>query len=384
MRRFLANYAYINLNDQLTRVPGIGSVQVFGAGQYAMRLWVKPDQLAKLQITVPEIVSAIQAQNTVNPAGTGGQRADSQGSGIHLLGSRAGPPDLAGRVRADRGSRNSRTAASCACTTWRAWNWARRTTASPAASTESRAPSSRSISCPARMPCRPPRASRKLLAEAKKRFPDDVDYAIPLDTTRAVTEGIKEIVETLLIAIALVVVVVYLFLQGWRATLIPLLAVPVSLIGTFIFFPLFGFSINTLSLFGLVLGHRPGGGRRHRGRGSGGAPHRRRSGSQSSRLQGHGGDLGSRDRHRAGPFRGVRSHGVHPRHHRPALSAVRRDHRDLRDPVGVQRAHAQSRAGGAAAEAEDGEQRAAGGVLRLVQPDLRSAAPTPMSACPAC
>src|SRR5438034_7868298 len=67
--QFLANYAYINLNDQLTRVPGIGNVQVFGAGQYAMRLWVRPDQLAKLAITVPEIVSAIQAQNTVNPAG---------------------------------------------------------------------------------------------------------------------------------------------------------------------------------------------------------------------------------------------------------------------------------------------------------------------------
>ena len=106
--KFLANYAYINLNDQLTRVKGIGTVQVFGAGQYAMRLWVKPDQLAKLQITVPEIVTAIQTQNTVNPAGTGGQRADSQGPGVHLLGARAGPPDVARGVRADRGSRDSR------------------------------------------------------------------------------------------------------------------------------------------------------------------------------------------------------------------------------------------------------------------------------------
>ena len=94
---------------------------------------------------------------------------------------------------------------------------------------------------------------RKLFAEAKKRFPGDMDFAIPVDTTLAVNEGIKEIVETLVIAIVLVVAVVYLFLQGWRATLIPLLAVPVSLVGTFLFFPLFGFSINTLSLFGLVL-----------------------------------------------------------------------------------------------------------------------------------
>src|SRR5258705_5063841 len=87
----------------------------------------------------------------------------------------------------------------------------------------------------------------------KHRFPEDVDYVISLDQTAAVTEGMKEIVETILIAILLVIVVVYLFLQDWRATLIPVLAVPVSLVGTFVFFPLFGFSINTLSLFGLVL-----------------------------------------------------------------------------------------------------------------------------------
>jgi len=94
---------------------------------------------------------------------------------------------------------------------------------------------------------------KKLMAEVKKRFPEDMDYVVSLDTTRAVTEGMKEIVKTLVIAILLVILVVYVFLQGWRATLIPLLAVPVSLIGTFVFFPLFGFSINTLSLFGLVL-----------------------------------------------------------------------------------------------------------------------------------
>src|SRR5207245_1454181 len=93
----------------------------------------------------------------------------------------------------------------------------------------------------------------KLMEEAKRRFPHDIDYDISLDTTHAVTEGIREIIITLAIAIVLVIVVVYIFLQGWRATLIPLLAVPVSLVGTFVFFPLFGFSINTLSLFGLVL-----------------------------------------------------------------------------------------------------------------------------------
>src|SRR5678816_4476587 len=94
---------------------------------------------------------------------------------------------------------------------------------------------------------------RKLMAEAKQRFPADIDYAISLDQTLAVTEGMSEIVKTLLEALVLVVLVVFIFLQGWRATLIPLCAVPVSLIGTFVLFPLFGFSINTLSLFGLVL-----------------------------------------------------------------------------------------------------------------------------------
>src|ERR1019366_3443741 len=94
---------------------------------------------------------------------------------------------------------------------------------------------------------------RKLMAEMKQRFPEDMDYAVSLDATRAVAEGMKEIVVTLLIAIGLVILVVYLFLQDWRATLIPMLAVPVSLVGTFIFFPLFGFSINALSMFGLVL-----------------------------------------------------------------------------------------------------------------------------------
>src|SRR5207253_2919525 len=94
---------------------------------------------------------------------------------------------------------------------------------------------------------------RRLMAQTKQRFPEDLDYAISLDQTASVTEGMREIVETLLIAVALVILVVFLFLQDWRATLIPLLAVPVSLIGTFVIFPILGFSINTLSLFGLIL-----------------------------------------------------------------------------------------------------------------------------------
>jgi len=249
---FLANYSYINLNDQLTRIPGIGNVQVFGAGQYAMRLWVKPDQLAKLGITVPDIVSAIQAQNTVNPVGQVGGAPVPKGQeftySVRAQGRLTSPeqfeqivlrenPDggvvrLKDVARAELGSQD--------------YSIVGRLNGKPSAILALyQLPGTNAVDAAA--------GARKLMAEVKKRFPQDMDYVVSLDTTRSVSQGIKEIVKTLSIAILLVTLVVYIFLQGWRATLIPLLAVPVSLIGTFVFFPAFGFSINTLSLFGLVL-----------------------------------------------------------------------------------------------------------------------------------
>ena len=184
-----------------------------------------------------------------------------------------------------------------------------------------------------------------------------MDYVVPVDTTLAVTAGMKEIVETLVIALVLVIAVVYLFLQGWRATLIPLLAVPVSLVGTFLVFPLFGFSINTLSLFGLVLAI-----------GLvvddaivvvevGGASHRRWPRPEAGRAESDGGDFGPGDRYRAGALRGFRADGLHPRDHRQVVSAVRSDDRHLRDFVRLQCAVAESRARGAHLETEGGEQR---------------------------
>ena len=249
---FLANYAYINLYDQLMRLPGVGSITIFGAGQYAMRVWVKPDQLAKLNITIPEIVSAINAQNAVNPAGKiGGEpvptgqeftyavraqgrletpeefgnivlRAESNGSIVRLkdisrieLGAQS--YDIVSRL-------NGKTAALVAL-----------------------------YQLPGTNAVESARAAKNMMAKLKERFPNDLDYVVALDTTLAVTEGMKEIVITLFLALFLVLVVVFIFLQGWRATLIPLMAVPVSLVGTFIFFPLFGFSLNTISLFGIIL-----------------------------------------------------------------------------------------------------------------------------------
>jgi hydrophobic/amphiphilic exporter-1 (mainly G- bacteria), HAE1 family len=250
--QFLANYAFINLSDQITRVPGIGSVQVFGAGQYAMRLWVKPDQLAKLGITVPEIVSAIQAQNTVNPAGQVGSEPVPKGQeytySVRAQGRLTSPEEfgqIVVRETADGGIVRVKDVARVELGA-QAYNTVGRLNGKPGAIIAVyQLPGTNAVEAAAGV--------KKLMSEMKQRFPQDMDSVVSLDTTRAVTEGIREIILTLLIAIGLVIIVVYLFLQGWRATLIPLLAVPVSLIGTFVFFPLFGFSINTLSLFGLVL-----------------------------------------------------------------------------------------------------------------------------------
>ena len=249
---FLANYSYINLNDQLTRVPGIASVTVFGAGQYAMRCWVRPDKLAKMGVTVPEIVKAIQAQNTVNPAGQIGGEPVPKGQEFTyavLAQGRLPSPEEFGQIviranpdgsvlylkdvaRIDLGAQT--------------YNLVGRYSGKPAAVIAVyQLPGSNAVQAAAGV--------RKLMMEAKQRFPQDLEYDIALDTTLAVTEGLSEIKHTLFEAILLVILVVYIFLQGWRATLIPLLAVPVSLVGTFVVFPFFGFSINTLSLFGLVL-----------------------------------------------------------------------------------------------------------------------------------
>ena len=249
---FLANYSYINLADPVLRSPGIGNVQVFGAGQYAMRLWVKPDALAKLGITVPQIVSAIQAQNTVNPAGKAGGEPSPKGQEFTytvLAQGRLVSPEQFGQIvlreTPDGGIVRIRDVARIELGA-QDYSVAGRFNGKPSAVIAAyQLPGSNAVDAAAGV--------RKLMGQLKQRFPEDLDFVVALDTTRSVTEGIKEIVNTLVIALVLVIVVVYIFLQGWRSTLIPLLAVPVSLVGTFVLFPLFGFSINTLSLFGLVL-----------------------------------------------------------------------------------------------------------------------------------
>ncbi len=249
---FLGNYALININDQLARVPGVGQVVMFGTSDYAMRIWVKPDQLARLGLTVSDLVDAIQRQNTVNPSGkVGGEpapkgqeftwsvraqgrlvtaeefgdvivRSDPSGAQVRLK-------DVA---RIDLGTLN--------------YNQRGRLNGKPAAIVGVyQIPGTNALEIADGL--------RRTMQELSTRFPSDLEYTTSLDTTLAVTEGIVEIQHTLVEAMVLVILVVWLFLQSWRATLIPLLTVPVSLVGAFAVFPLLGFSINTLSLFGLVL-----------------------------------------------------------------------------------------------------------------------------------
>jgi HAE1 family hydrophobic/amphiphilic exporter-1 len=248
---FLINYAIINIQDQLTRVKGVSRVQVFG-GQYAMRVWVQPDKLAQLGVTAPEVIAAIQTQNNVNPAGQIGAEPIPQGQQftytVQTQGRLVTPAEFGNiilRANPDGSILHLRDVARVELGA-QAYNVSARYNQAPSGVMAIyQLPGSNAVQTAAAVNAR--------MKELSATFPDGITYDVPLDTTKAVTAGIREIVITLLEALGLVVLVVFIFLQGWRATLIPLLAVPVSLIGTFVVFPALGFSINTLSLFGLVL-----------------------------------------------------------------------------------------------------------------------------------
>src|SRR5262245_50622054 len=249
---FISNYAYININDPMTRVPGVGQVQISGAGQYAMRFWVNPEQLGKLDVTVNDVINAIEAQNTANAAGQIGGSPAPPGQQftytVRAPGRLETPKafeDIVVRARPDGSVVRMRDVARVDLGA-QTYNVEGRLNGRPATVIAVfQLPGSNAIATV--------RRAEALMKEMKARFPDDLEYVVSLDTTLAVTAGIEEIVKTLFEALVLVIIVVFVFLQGFRATLIPLLAVPVSLVGTFAIFPLLGFSINTLSLFGLVL-----------------------------------------------------------------------------------------------------------------------------------
>jgi multidrug efflux pump len=249
---FLANYANINIVDALYRVPGVGEVRIFGAGDYAMRVWVKPDRLATMGLTVPDLANAIQQQSSVNPSGQVGGAPGPSGQEmtytVRAPGRLTTPEEFGNIVLRSNPDGSVVRMKDVARIELGALNYQQigRVNGQPGVGVAVfQAPGSNALAVAGGV--------RQVMNDLQGRFPSDLSYTYTLDTTQPVSEGIKEIVKTLAEALVLVIIVVFLFLQNWRATLIPMLAVPVSLIGTFVVFPMLGFSINTLSLFGLVL-----------------------------------------------------------------------------------------------------------------------------------
>jgi HAE1 family hydrophobic/amphiphilic exporter-1 len=249
---FLSNYALINIDDALLRVHGVGDVRNFGSSDYSMRIWLKPDLIASLGLTVTDVQNALRAQNVVNPAGKIGAEPAPAGQ------------EVTWTVRAQGRLVNAEEFANVIVrekpdgTVVRLKDIGRVELGSldyQQYGTFNGKPSSiiAVFQTPGTNALEVAKGVRMAMTDLAKRFPAGVAYDVSLDTTAPVYAGIREIVVTLLEAMALVAIVVFVFLQSWRATLIPMLTVPVSLVGAFIIFPPLGFSINTLSLFGMVL-----------------------------------------------------------------------------------------------------------------------------------
>jgi len=249
---FLSNYSTININDAISRIPGVGQVTLFGGSDYSMRVWLRPDRIGRLGLTVPDIANAITQQNQLTPAGQIGGPPAAPGTEYTYTVRTQGRlldeeefGDIILRTAPDGSQVRLKDVARLELGTM-LYNAIGRHDSKPAAVMAIyQIPGSNALDVANQV--------KKTLADLSTRFPRDMEYLVSLDTTLPVTEGINEIVHTLLEAVVLVIIVVFVFLQNWRATLIPLLTVPVSLVGAFIFFPMLGFSINVLSLLGLVL-----------------------------------------------------------------------------------------------------------------------------------
>src|SRR5512136_1561934 len=249
---FLSNYATININDAIARIPGVGQINLFGGSDYAMRVWLRPDRIAKLAITVPDIVNAIGQQNQILPAGQIGGPPAVPGTEYTYTVKTQGRllneeefGNIVVRSNPDGSQVFLKDVARLELGTM-LYNAIGRHNGGPAAVIAVfQIPGTNALQVADKI--------KKTMDELSLRFPRDMEYLISLDTTLPVKEGINEIVSTLFEAVLLVILVVFVFLQNWRATLIPLMTVPVSLVGAFMFFPLLGFSINVLSLLGLVL-----------------------------------------------------------------------------------------------------------------------------------
>lgn len=248
---YLRNYGIINVKDQLARIPGIGQVEVFGGGDYAMRIWLDPSKLAARNLSASDVVNAVREQNVQIAAGTIGAQPMSKEIPFEL------PVNVQGRlksaeefeaiiIKADKGAVTHLRDVARVELGASTYSLRSLLNNKPAVGIGVfQAPGSNALELAAQV--------RSTMASLKESFPEDVAYDIVYDPTRFVEQSIEAVIHTLFEAIALVVLVVIIFLQTWRASIIPLLAVPISIVGTFAVMHLFGFSINALSLFGLVL-----------------------------------------------------------------------------------------------------------------------------------
>lgn len=249
---FLTNYANINIVDALARIKGVGEVTLYGGSNYAMRIWVKPDIMAKYNLTVPDIIRSIQEQNAIAPGGKFGAPPATENNeftyNVMLKDRLVNPEDFENIILKSNINNQQVRLKDVGRVTLGTESYASvaKLNGNPAGTIGiKQMPGSNALEVAENV--------KNTIAQLSKRFPQDLKYSVSLDTTLAISEGINEIMHTLVEAIILVILVVFIFLQNWRATLIPLLTVPVSLVGVFMLFPLLGFSINVLSLLGLVL-----------------------------------------------------------------------------------------------------------------------------------
>jgi hydrophobic/amphiphilic exporter-1 (mainly G- bacteria), HAE1 family len=251
-QKFLGNYSMINIRDNLARIPGVGRVTVIGSSDYSMRIWVKPDILAKMGITIAEITEAIRAQSTIVPGGKLGAEPAPPGTDFtyvirlpERLQSEEEFNEIIVRTHPDGSQVRIKDIARVELGTESYGAFTTTDQAQSALISIYQSPGSNAVKVAEDV--------MKEMENLAQSYPEGIKHSITLDSTKPIVAGIAEIIETLVIALLLVIFVVYIFIQDWRATLIPTLAIPVSLIGAFMLFPLLGFSINVLSLLGLVL-----------------------------------------------------------------------------------------------------------------------------------
>ena len=322
--QFVSNYIDVYIRDAIKRVPGVGDVLVFGERKYAMRVWLDPGRLAARGLTALDVTNALQEQNVEIAAGSvglpPGNDSQSYTMAVRVVGRLSDPRQFenivlknvstsgnagAGLVLLKDVGRAEIGAESYATSLKFSGNDATGVGIEQLANANALDVSNR---------------CRAVLEELKKSFPPGMGYTVALDTTTVVADSIREVLITLAAAIVIVIIVIYLFLQDWRATVIPAITIPVSLIGTFLFVKIFGFSINTLTLFGITLATGLVVGRRHRGHRERSAPYlggdgRHHRGHQRRHARGHQ----RSHRYLARAHLGLRTRQLLPRHHRHSV-----------------------------------------------------------------